>query len=111
MRSVWSRDSAGWTTDVSPSAYIPAIRMQDFSWALATGIWYSMPHSPPPLNARGASDPPPLPLTSAPIWLRGRRMRFMGRRRRDESPLMMLKNGWLARSPDSSRIVVPLLPE
>ena len=35
----------------------------------------------------------------------------MGRRLRDESPLMTLKNGWLARSPETSRIVVPLLPE
>ena len=111
MRSVWSRDSAGCITDVSPSAYIPAIRMHDFSCALATGISYSMPLSPPPLNARGASDPPPLPLTSAPIWLRGRRIRFMGRRRNDGSPLMTLKKGWLAKSPDTSRIVVPLLPE
>ena len=111
MRSVWSRDSAGCMTDVSPSAYIPAMRMQDFSCALATGISYSMPLSPPPLNARGASDPPPLPLTSAPIRLRGSRMRFMGRRRREESPLMTLKKGWLASRPETSRIVVPLLPE
>ena len=31
MRSVWSRDRPGCRTVVSPSAWIPAISMQDFS--------------------------------------------------------------------------------
>ena len=111
IRSVWSRDSAGWMTVVSPSAYSPAMRMHDLSWALATGISYSMPLRLPPLNASGASEPPFRPITCAPIISSGSRIRFIGLRRSDESPVITLKKCCAARRPETSLIVVPLLPE
>src|SRR6266511_4096630 len=38
MRSVWSRDGPGSTTEVSPSAASPASRTAPLTWALGTGI-------------------------------------------------------------------------
>ena len=109
MRSVWSRDSAGWTTVVRSSANRPAIRTLDFTCALATGISKSMPFSPPPWMASGASEPPLRPAMRAPIRVRGPTILVIGLRRRERSPDMTLRNGWPAASPETSLNAVPLL--
>ena len=109
IRSVWSRDAAGCTTDVSPSAYRPATRIDDLSCALATGISYVIPCRSPPSNTSGASEPSCLAVILAPIRSRGTSIRFIGLRRREASPVMTLMKGCAASRPDSSRMVVPLL--
>ena len=72
------------------------MRIDDFSWALATGIVYVMPRRLPPLIASGANESWDRPITDAPISVRGWTMRFIGLVRRERSPVMMLKKGWAA---------------
>ena len=86
--------------------------MQDFSWALATGHLVLNAAQSAAVEREGRERSAASTAHLRSHLAQGEKvMRFMGRRRRDESPLMMLKNGWLARSPETSRIVVPLLPE
>ena len=73
MRSVWSREGAGSCTQVSPSAYSPASRMQLFTWALATSSRCSAPRSgAPPLTTSGGV-PPGAVNTAAPMARSGPR--------------------------------------
>ena len=60
--------------------------------------------------ASGASESAWRPITCAPICLSGVTMRPMGRFLSERSPETMLRKGCAARSPDTSRMVVPLLP-
>ena len=110
MRSVWSRDSAGWCSTVGPDADSPASIRHDFTCALATGISYSMERRFPPRIANGASVLPLRPMIDAPICCNGCTMRPMGRERREPSPVSTDRNPWLDSKPDSKRIDVPLLP-
>ncbi len=109
IRSVWSRDRAGSSSVVSPSAWSPASRSADFTWALATGERWWMPRSGPPCIVSGARLSPSRPRMSAPISRRGRITRPIGRLRSDSSPVIIEKKGRPARSPASNRIVVPEL--
>lgn len=69
-----------------------------------------MPRRCVPCTTRGANESPPLPLMSAPINLSGSISLPIGRLRRDASPVMIERKGWLARRPPSRRIVVALFP-
>ena len=78
ITSVWSRVRTGSTTAVSPSAYSPASRTADLTWALGTGVEYSIPRSgvlPPTLSGGH--------VASAPISCSGVTTRSMGRRESD----------------------------
>ena len=110
MRSVWSRDRAGWWSTVGPVAESPASIRHDFTWALATGMSYSMGRRFPPRIASGARVSPWRPMMEAPICCSGWTMRPMGRVRNDASPVSTDRNSWPANSPDNNRIEVPLLP-
>ena len=110
MRSVWSRDAAGWWSTVRPSARSPARSRADFTWALATGSAYSMPWRVPPEKTSGAVVPAVSEWTLAPIRRRGSTMRAIGRERREESPVRTARNGRPARRPEVSRKAVALLP-
>ena len=84
--------------------------MADFIWAEDTGDWYFMPCSAPGVTERGAQ---PLLLkleSSAPIWPRGDMIRCMGLAFRDASPESTAGKSCPARMPQSSLVVVPLLP-
>ena len=110
MRSVWSRDSAGWCSTVFPRAESPASMMQDLTCALATGKSYSMPFSDPPLTVSGARVSRCRPRTVAPISCRGWTTRPMGRLLRESSPEITDVNDCPASIPDNSRMEVPLFP-
>ncbi len=86
MRSLWSRLTAGAMTVVGASAYNAASKTADFTWALATGIRYSMPRSrcPPPMSTGGV---PWCVRTSAPISRSGPATRSIGRFMSDASPI------------------------
>ena len=58
IRSVWSRDRAGSSTTVSPSAERPASRMADFTCALATGSTWCTPRSRCPRMTSGGNRSP-----------------------------------------------------
>ena len=109
MISVWSRVATGSMTVVSPSAKRPAIRIADFTCALATGSVYSMPRREPPSMVAGRV-PPSASTTLAPMRASGSAMRSMGRRRSDASPSMRQRDARAAPKPASSRAVVPELP-
>ena len=106
IRSVWSRVGMVSTTSVNPSAYRPASKMADLTWALATGVSYSMPCRPGPPPTRSGGQ-----LARAPIRARGSTTLSIGRRLREASPPSSLSNGWAASRPASRRIVVPELPQ
>ena len=59
---------------------------------------------------RGAREPPPRPITSAPMRRRGWTIRAIGLERRERSPFTTETKGVEASSPMMNRIVVPLLP-
>src|SRR5512134_860725 len=61
--------------------------------------------------ARGARRLPSLPEICAPIRLSGLMIRFMGRERRESSPVSTEKKGFAERTPVSRRIVVPEFPQ
>ena len=78
---MWSRVGAGSTTAVAPSAARrPARRMQDFTWALATGSSQRIRRSSPPATRSGAW--PSVVSTVAPISRSGSAIRSSGRRER-----------------------------
>ena len=110
ISSVWSRETAGCSSVVSPSANSPARSSALFTCADATGMRYSMPWRAPPRNVSGASLPPSRPSTSAPIRRSGSTMRAIGRERIERSPVITDMNGWPASTPAIRRVVVPLLP-
>ena len=110
MRSVWSRESAGWCNTVGPDAARPASIRHDLTCALATGISYSMERRLPPRMASGARVFPLRPMMDAPICCKGCTMRPMGRERNDPSPDSTDRKSWLASKPERSRMEVPLLP-
>ena len=110
MRSVWSRDCPGDRTAVRPFAYSPAMRIADFTCALATLRSYSMAFRSPPRTDSGRSVSMLRPMKTAPISRRGSTIRPIGRDRRESSPVSTDRNDWPARSPATSRVVVPLLP-
>ena len=111
IRSVWSRDSAGCITVVSPSAYSPAMRMHDLSWALATGMSYSIPLRPPPAE-RQWRERAAAPAHHPRSHQRERRQDSLHRASSQRRvSVTTLKNDCAARRPETSRIVVPLLPE
>ncbi len=109
IRSVWSREGAGSTTSVTPSAYSPASRIALLSCADATGISYRTPCSAAGAICSGQYFPS-RPRMSAPISRSGVMIRPIGRCSMDASPVMETGKGCAARMPESSRVVVPLLP-
>ena len=109
MRSVWSRQGAGSTSVVSPSAYKAASIRQDFTWALAIGMWYSMA-----LNLAGSMRmghrPPGCKVRFAPILPSGSATLFIGRFDNELSPVRTLPKACPDNKPASSRMEVPELP-
>ncbi len=69
--SVWSRLFSGSVTLVSPSAYRPARRSDDFNCALATGVEYFIPVRAAGAIARGSLVESRLPAIDAPMLFRG----------------------------------------
>lgn len=61
-----------------------------------------------------ASGAQPFPFTlvmSAPIWLSGSMIRFMGRFWMEASPVRVTEKSCAERMPEIRRVVVPLLPQ
>ena len=110
IRSVWSLDWAISYNCVWPSARRAASIKVDLSWALATGRRYSIPVKFPPENTSGASVSFRRPLIAAPIWLRGSTTLPIGLELSELSPVRTAIMSRPPRTPDISRIVVPLLP-
>ena len=109
MRSVWSRQGPGSRTVVSPSAYSPASSRQDLTWALATGMAWSIPRSRPgPMRSGGV--PPFVVAMAAPMAASGSAMRRIGRAESDASPRSSLAKPCPASTPASRRMAVPELP-
>ena len=78
----------------------------------ATGeTWDTARSGRVPRTARGRRVASARPTTVAPIPTSGSVTRPIGRRRRDSSPVSIVQNGWPARTPRSSRAVVPELPQ
>ena len=110
MRSVWSRVGAGSETQVLPSAYRPASNRLDFTWALATGMLYSIPVSvAPPCICSGAVHVSVVSI-SAPMETSGPTTRFIGRPDNDVSPVSVVEKDCPASRPDISRMEVPEFP-
>ena len=108
---MWSRESAGSATSVTPAAWRPASSRAVFTWALATASSWRIAMRPPPRMASGASRPPSRPSMRAPMARSGSTTRAMGRRTTEASPVSTEWKGRPARSPASSRIDVPELPQ
>jgi hypothetical protein len=110
MRSVWSRLWEDSLRVVLPEASIPAISTHDFTCALATGTWYSIPCSCAPRTRSGGTRSSRAWIP-APIIASGSTTRSTGRRRSDSSPSRIHSPpGWPASHPGSSRSSVPELP-
>ena len=74
-------------TVVRPGELSPASSTADFSCAEGTGVRYSMGvGSLAPFRVTGTRPPSASDTTSAPMRVRGSRMRRMGRLRREASP-------------------------
>src|SRR2546422_465344 len=94
IRSEWSRDGAGSVTDTGPSAYSPASRTADLTWADATGeSWVIARSGRVPFTASGSLLPPDRPTIAAPIRRNGSATRPLRPPRRDSSPAGTNPNG------------------
>ena len=109
-RSVWSREAAGCSSDVGPSACRAASRTADLTWALATGDCRRAPCNRAGAKAMGARVPSARAWIRAPIARNGSTTRPIGRRRSESSPVTNEWKGRPARTPLARRSVVPLLP-
>ena len=107
--SVWSRVRMDSVRLVVPSACRPAKRTAVLTWAEGMGVVKSMARSGVPWMVMGAC--PSIRSSFAPIWLRGLRMRSIGRRVREGSPMRVKVCGWEAMRPANMRMVEPELPQ
>ncbi len=119
IRSVWSRETEGSRTRVTPSAYRPDRRMALLTCALATGLSYSSAESARPSSrgpmTRGARMSCFVgclrPSMTAPRCRSGAATRIIGRRCSVSSPTRVDRKCAAASTPQSRRIVVPELPQ
>ena len=95
--------------EVVPAACRPAKRTAVLTWAEGMGVSKAMAVSGPPWMVMGAW--PESRLMFAPIWVRGLRMRSMGRWVREWSPMRVKVWGCGAMRPASMRMVEPELPQ
>ncbi len=109
---MWSRVATASVTVVVPAAARAASRIADLTWALGTGVWWSMGRRrAAPVISSGSREPPPWPSIRAPIARSGSVTRPIGRRRSEASPSSTADSGRPARSPATRRAVVPELPQ
>ena len=109
MRSVWSRESSGSQTTVSPSAPSAARMSALLTCALATLVSTRQPCRRAGRTSTGAR--PPSVAMSAPKRRSGAATRSIGREEREASPVSRTCTPRPAASPISRRMVVPLLPQ
>ena len=107
--AVWSRVRMDSARLVVPSACRPAKRTQVLTWALGMGVAKSMACSGRPRIVIGAC--PSIRSSCAPIWLSGIRIRSIGRKVREWSPIRVKVCGCGATRPASMRMVEPELPQ
>ena len=111
MRSVWSRLFSGSSTEVTPSAFSPASRMADLTWAEATCCSWSIAVRAPPVRVTGNRSSPASQPKRAPIRRSGAVTRFIGRLRRLASPSKVAVRPYPAAAPINRRTPVPALPQ
>jgi hypothetical protein len=95
---------------VGPSANKPANNIHDFTWALGTGMVYSIPDKFVPCMVNGGKESLSLPVILPPICVRGVIIRLTGLDDREASPVIVEENGCAASIPVNSLNVVPLFP-
>ena len=110
MRSVWSRVATGSITVVVPATLRPAKRSADFTCAEATGRRYSIGIGMSgPLRLAGSRSPERATICT-PMRRSGSKMRPIGRRTSEASPVKVVVKAWLPASPIARRTPVPALP-
>ncbi len=107
MFSLWSRLGAGSMISTPPLAWRPASRRADLTCADATEFTWLMRFNCPPRTLRGRKSPSAI----APIRRSGSRIRLIGRRLNEASPMNLASKSKPAAAPIIKRVQVPLLPQ